>query len=209
MSFTPSEEPLSGFQEFMIETEVLQLILQIGDDRWLPFIQQNQQLIGQVTEFSYVQGYRLSLESSEEAVDDEDLEIPVVGVSIRFSNDTEIQELNREFRGKDKPTNVLSFPMIFDSEEEMEALLMGSEEGDEILPPLGDIILSFDTCHKESLEVERSFAHHLSHLIVHGILHLLGYDHEQSTEDADIMESLEIAILKHFNVPNPYLLQDE
>jgi probable rRNA maturation factor len=73
---------------------------------------------------------------------------------------------------------------------------------------LGDIILSYDTCLKESLEQSKSFGHHTIHLIVHGILHLLGYDHE-TDEDADEMESLEIEILHNLGIPNPYLNLEE
>lgn len=105
-------------------------------------------------------------------------------LSIVLADDKTLQELNKTYRQKDKPTNVLSFP----SEEEGE---------------LGDIILAYETIMKESAENDVSLLHHTLHLIIHGFLHLLGYDHQEETE-AEHMEQMEILILKHLNVSNPY-----
>jgi len=105
-------------------------------------------------------------------------------VSVVFMNDAEIQKLNKTYRKKDKPTNVLSFP---------------STEQDE----LGDILLSYETVLREANEAGISQLHHIYHLIVHGFLHLLGYDHEND-EQALEMESMEILILKDLNMNNPY-----
>ncbi|MDR0967574.1 MAG: apolipoprotein N-acyltransferase [Rickettsiales bacterium] len=103
-------------------------------------------------------------------------------ISLVLTNDTEIQKLNREYRGLDKSTNVLSF-----------------ETGDPEL--LGDIFISYDTTMRESGKSE--FINHTTHLIIHGILHLLGYDHIDD-KDADKMEALEIKILKKLKIKNPY-----
>lgn len=105
-------------------------------------------------------------------------------VSVVLTNDREIQNLNKTFRYKDKPTNVLSFP--------------SHEEGE-----LGDIILAYETILREAEESKISPLHHTLHLIVHGFLHLLGYDHEKDN-DAQQMENMEIQILKDLNIANPY-----
>lgn len=112
-------------------------------------------------------------------------------LSIVFTNDEAIQALNRNWRSKDNPTNVLSFP-AFDI-----------EPGDDMPPVMGDIILAYETvAHEAGLE-GKAFKHHLSHLIVHGFLHLLGYDHE-TEEEAELMEATEIRILERLSIPNPY-----
>ena len=111
-------------------------------------------------------------------------------LSVAFVNDPRIQALNREFRHKDKPTNVLSFPMY------------GFGEG----AMLGDIVLAFETITREAKEQGKDFQHHLTHLIVHGFLHLLGYDH-QNDEDAAEMEALEISALSQLGIDNPYELK--
>lgn len=107
-----------------------------------------------------------------------------IEVSIVLTNDIEIQKLNKQYRGKDKPTNVLSF------EQE--------------LPILGDIVLAYETIKKESKEQNKSFKAHFTHLLIHGLLHLLGFDH-QAQQDADKMEGLEIELLKELDIDNPYL----
>lgn len=105
-------------------------------------------------------------------------------VSLVLTDDKYIQDLNKTFRHSDKPTNVLSFPS--DEEEE-----------------LGDIILAYETIAQETFEANISPLHHVLHLIIHGFLHLLGYDHEEEKE-AIKMETLEIKILKSLNIANPY-----
>ncbi|PCI00965.1 MAG: rRNA maturation RNase YbeY [Alphaproteobacteria bacterium] len=120
--------------------------------------------------------------------DDEDC-CPL-SVTFTLMNDPEIQTLNKNFRQKDKPTNVLSFP--------------DGEPDDNGRLHLGDIAIAFETLTRESKEQDISFKNHLSHLIVHGLLHLYGYDHEDDSE-ADEMESLEIEILKDMGIKNPYI----
>ncbi len=105
-------------------------------------------------------------------------------VSIVLADDAFIQNLNKEYRGKDKPTNVLSFP-----------------QGEPF--SLGDIILARETITREAEDQKKSFDDHLSHLTVHGILHLLGFDHEEESE-AEEMEALEIEILEKMGLKNPY-----
>jgi probable rRNA maturation factor len=122
---------------------------------------------------------------------------PRLSASLLFADDAQVQTLNCEWRGKDKPTNVLSFPML-----ERGELLALSPEG----PPelLGDIALALETCVREAEEKGVSLEHHATHLIVHGLLHLAGYDHETSPEDAREMETLEIKALAMMGIADPY-----
>lgn len=122
---------------------------------------------------------------------------PRLCVSIVFANDAEVQELNREWRGKDKPTNVLSFPML----ERAELLDLGNDGPPEML---GDIVLALETCAREAGEKRLALADHAAHLLVHGFLHLAGYDHELSDADAEAMEALEIQALALIGLDNPY-----
>lgn len=108
--------------------------------------------------------------------------------TIMLSNDAEVQQLNKAYRGFDKPTNVLSF----ESGETLEGRTQ-----------LGDIIIAYETVLRESVAQGKSLADHLSHLVVHGILHLLGHDHEDEAE-AETMESHEIEILAAMDIANPY-----
>lgn len=109
-------------------------------------------------------------------------------VTILLTDDKEVRGLNSNYRKKDKPTNVLSFPD-------------GETHGDFI--SLGDIVLAYDTIAREADEQGKKFAHHAQHLVVHGVLHLLGYDHEIDDE-ADVMEKREIKILGLMGIANPY-----
>ena len=107
--------------------------------------------------------------------------------------------LNREWREKDKPTNVLSFPMLDD--DEIDALLDGTYNAPEIM--LGDIILAYETCAAEAEEKQISVANHATHLVIHGMLHLLGHDHV-GDEEAEAMEALEVKALASMGLHNPY-----
>ena len=127
----------------------------------------------------------------------EDLEISLLACS-----DARIAELNADFRGKPKPTNVLSWP----SEErgaEKDGALPFLPEADED-PEIGDIAIAFETCEREAIEGEKSFEAHVTHLLVHGCLHLLGFDHERDG-DAALMEGLETEILGKMGIADPYL----
>lgn len=120
-------------------------------------------------------------------------------INILLTDDAEIQELNKRYRGVDKPTNVLSFPSF--EPEEISGLKTNKQSPEPIV--LGDIALAYETIQKECSDQDKSFDHHLIHLTVHGVLHLLGFDHEKD-EEAAVMESLEIQILSSLTIPNPY-----
>jgi probable rRNA maturation factor len=120
-----------------------------------------------------------------------------LSASLLFTSDAEVHALNREWRDKDKPTNVLSFPML----ERAELLDLAAEGPPELL---GDIALAFETCAREAAEKAVDLEAHAAHLIVHGLLHLAGHDHETSPEDAAAMEALEIKALALLGVADPY-----
>ncbi len=115
-------------------------------------------------------------------------------LSILFASDSEIRELNRNWRQQDKPTNVLSFPAVTPDKLKK-------------TPVLGDLALAFETIEKEALADEKRFRDHTSHLIIHGFLHILGFDH-QTVSDAERMEAVEIAALASLNITNPYANTD-
>lgn len=119
-----------------------------------------------------------------------------LSASVLFTVDEEVRALNREWRMKDAPTNVLSFPMI----ERAGLLAMAPDGGPEML---GDIALAYETCEREAAEREISLQDHASHLIVHGLLHLAGHDH-QADGDAATMEALEIRALAAMGMADPY-----
>lgn len=113
-------------------------------------------------------------------------------LSLVFTNDADIREINAKWRHIDKPTNVLSFPAF--------ALQPGQEPGE----ILGDIVIARETVEREAAEEDKSFEDHLSHLVVHGLLHLMGYDH-QNDDEAEQMEALERKILASLGISDPYL----
>ncbi len=166
----------------MIKT---QLNIDIADDGWLKKLPEAKKLSAQV--FDKV----ISTLNPEWLSDKKN-----VIINLSLNNDEEIRLLNAEFRQLDKPTNVLSFANLDD--EEFEAYL---ERNDEI--ELGDIIIALETMVKQSKNQEISFRDHYCHILIHGILHLLGYDHMEA-EEAKEMESEEIKLLKLFNIENPY-----
>ncbi len=120
-----------------------------------------------------------------------------LGASLLFTSDAEVQTLNRQWRGKDKPTNVLSFPMLTRAE-----LLALSPDGPPVL--LGDVALAHETCAREAAEKGVPIEHHAAHLVIHGLLHLAGYDHEISPEDAAEIEALETKALASMGIADPY-----
>lgn len=112
-------------------------------------------------------------------------------LSIVFSDDAGIRALNAGWRGKDKPTNVLSFPAF------------AVTPGDPLPPMLGDIVLAAETVAREAAMEGKPLDHHITHLVIHGLLHLLGHDHEDEGE-AEKMEALERAALARLAIPDPY-----
>ena len=114
-----------------------------------------------------------------------------VELSLVFTDDEAIQKLNAEWRDKDKPTNVLSFPAF------------PVEPGDPLPPMLGDIVLAYETVVSEAELEQKPLENHITHLIIHGLLHLLGYDHE-TDEEAEEMEALERRALARLAIPDPY-----
>jgi probable rRNA maturation factor len=121
-----------------------------------------------------------------------------VGIAIVLADDAMLRDLNHTWRGKDAPTNVLSFPAT------------DTEEGMRPEPPfpgvpleLGDIVMARETCEREALEQGKSLSDHVRHLTIHGVLHLLGYDHE-ADDEAERMEGLETRILAGLGVADPY-----
>jgi len=125
-----------------------------------------------------------------------------LSASLLFTSDTEIHALNREWRQRDKPTNVLSFPML--EREDLLALAAGG------LPELlGDVALAHETCAREAAEKGIPLDHHATHLIIHGLLHLAGHDHEISDADAEAMEALETKALAICGIADPYEARPE
>lgn len=127
----------------------------------------------------------------------------VIEIAVRLTDDAEVHQLNSQYRGKDKPTNVLSFPMI--EPDLIEALTQNSDDGEVIL---GDIVLAHGVCAAEAEEKGFTVQQHATHLIVHGVLHLLGYDHQGDSE-AEAMESMERAALQTLGIPDPYLIRED
>ncbi|HZF94416.1 MAG TPA: rRNA maturation RNase YbeY [Allosphingosinicella sp.] len=119
-------------------------------------------------------------------------------VSVRFSSDEDVRTLNAAWRAKDKATNVLSFPMI---ERDLLVTFRRSGPGEALL---GDVILAHGVCAREAAEKGVAVETHAAHLIVHGMLHLLGYDHETGDEDADAMEETERRALATIGISDPY-----
>lgn len=124
-------------------------------------------------------------------------------ISLLGCNDTRIATLNADFRGKATPTNVLSWPAEDLSAEKPGAVPALPQATDSGPTELGDIAIAWQTCQREAAEAGRDLSAHVCHLLVHGVLHLLGYDH-MSDEDAALMEGLEVEILASMGLEDPY-----
>lgn len=122
---------------------------------------------------------------------------PRLSASLLFADDAEVHLLNRQWRAKDKPTNVLSFPML----ERADLLALAADGPPELL---GDLALALETCTREAAEKGVPLADHAAHLIVHGLLHLAGHDHETGPAEARAMETLEIKALARMGIADPY-----
>ena len=160
---------------------VLSLELNIAAERWREVFPQPEWAATRAAQAAFQMG---------EIIHSRDVE-----ASIRLTDDAEIQALNKKYRKKNQPTNVLSFPAL-DAED-----LARLPDGAPLI--LGDIVIALETTLKEA-EVETKVPEeHLSHLVVHGMLHLLGYNHETESE-AKIMEGLEVHVLKGLGIRDPY-----
>lgn len=162
----------------MTQTIESEIDVAIEDERWMTVAPDLEAFVIRAVEA----GLAIAPERPEGAVE----------ISILLTDDATVQDLNKTWRGKDKPTNVLSFP----------APLQPAHAA--FARPLGDVVLAYDTMLRESAEQSKPLNHHLAHLLVHGILHLLGQDHETGEADAEAMEALEIAALGTIGVPDPY-----
>jgi probable rRNA maturation factor len=127
----------------------------------------------------------------------------LIEISIRLADDDEVRTLNAQYRQKDKPTNVLSFPMI--QSDLLDTVTTNSDDGEVLL---GDIVLAHGVCAREAAERGISVVDHATHLIVHGTLHLLGYDH-LGDDEAEAMEAIETDALASLGLANPYLIQED
>lgn len=178
-----SEAPMIEWSE-QREGRDLEIELIIEDQRWSEISK----------DFSFLKEAAL-LALSQEATETAPLAMksPHRLAVLVMSDDASIKDLNKTYRGKDKATNVLSFPST-------ESLLPG-EENEPV--HIGDVILAYDYVSEEAKNEKKALQTHLSHLVVHGVLHLLGYDHETS-KDAEAMETLEIKLMKQLGLENPY-----
>ncbi|WP_109809633.1 rRNA maturation RNase YbeY [Sphingosinithalassobacter portus] len=126
-----------------------------------------------------------------------------IEIAVRMTSDHEVHTLNRQYRDKDKPTNVLSFPMI--QPDLLESVTANSDDGEVLL---GDIVLAHGVCEAEAGERDVALADHATHLIVHGVLHLLGYDHMGDAE-AEAMEAMERAAMVQLGLHDPYPVRED
>jgi probable rRNA maturation factor len=157
------------------------LALEIEDPRWLPALPNVAELIEKAVGL---------------ALADIEHDSRTIEVGVRLVDDGTIQALNRDWRGRDKPTNVLSFPM--------------GDPGPVTDPDfpwlIGDIVMSFDTVLAESVRDGKALDHHVVHLAIHATLHLIGHDHEDEAE-ATAMEAAEVKLLAGLGIPDPYAVQ--
>jgi len=126
-----------------------------------------------------------------------------VEISVRLTSDDEVHALNRQYRQKDKPTNVLSFPMV--QPDLIDTVSQNSDDGELLL---GDIVLAHGVCEREAAEKGVSVEEHATHLLVHGTLHLLGYDH-MGDDEAEAMEEIERQALATLGIADPYLVRED
>ena len=124
-----------------------------------------------------------------------------IEISIRLTSDAEVRTLNRQYRQQDKPTNVLSFPMV---QPDLIDAIANTDDGEVLL---GDIVLAYETCAREAADRSVPLEDHATHLIVHGVLHLLGYDH-MNDADADTMEAVEHDVMATLGLHDPYPVED-
>ncbi|MFV3074612.1 rRNA maturation RNase YbeY [Niveispirillum fermenti] len=199
-------------------TDRVDLAISIEDERW--------EALATGVEALCARAARAALDAAH-AQDPDWLPAGPLEMSLVLADDATVQDLNRNYRGKDKPTNVLSFALYADggedgTEGEWDETIdeidhsdeADSEDDTEFLSPdapvpviLGDVILAFETVDREAREQGKALADHLTHLVTHGVLHLLGYDHIEDSEAA-LMERLETQILSGLGIADPYAGRD-
>ncbi|WP_331283757.1 rRNA maturation RNase YbeY [Kiloniella laminariae] len=168
--------------------------IKLEDPSWVIDLPHCRPLVHRAVMATYVLGG-----FSEEASSVATSKIVSAELSVVLSDDASVQVLNRNYRGKDKATNVLSFAALDDPDEEALALQRG-------VLSLGDIVLSRETLIREASDQSKRLEDHFTHLLVHGVLHLLGYDH-LSEDEAIEMEGLEVDILSRLGVADPYMFE--
>jgi probable rRNA maturation factor len=170
----------------MIPPLSLDITIAINDPAWAREVKGLRQLAEQIVETTLTH-MRTHLPEAMQQSHEE------IGLAVVFTNDKEIQELNHRFRAKNTPTNVLSFPADVEAPQ---------PEHQELV--LGDIILAYGVVAREAEEQQKPLTHHMTHMVVHGLLHLLGFDHMVEAQ-AEVMEAHERTILHLFNIPDPYI----
>ena len=159
-------------------TDPLEIDINIADDHWSTALEDVESVCRHAARAAFIAAGDRAPSPAE--------------VSLLLTDDAQIQDLNRTYRDKDKSTNVLSFVSY---EEDAHV-----DQGPALL---GDIVIAFGVSDQEAREEGKPLADHLSHLVIHGMLHLLGHDHEEDSE-AEHMETLEISVLKGLGIKNPY-----
>lgn len=168
----------------------------ISDDRWLSRLPGLAALAGETARDAFLAGCG--------SMNPGDGGSGGVEISLTFTDDAFIQELNARHRNMDKPTNVLSFPAVSpESIKEAIGQLQGNGKAAEPELLLGDVVLAVETIMEEAKDQQKRPADHVAHLVAHGVLHLLGFDHDQSAAAAR-MEGLEIRVLENLGIGNPY-----
>jgi probable rRNA maturation factor len=178
-------EETAALESFPFNRQSFSLEFFIADTQWHNFLEQNKLFLQDIAFKAF--------ESGNLVIDTERTN----HINIIFCNDVEIHHLNCDYRGVDKPTNVLSFPTYDSDELKSQAYCFAD------IQIFGDVYIAYEYCLTEAQQNNKNHLYHIAHMIVHGILHILGYDHIHDTQ-AEIMETLEADILAQFNISNPY-----
>ncbi len=175
----------TSHQSFTFKQSSYSLEFFVHDLCWLDFLTENNHFLQQIAFKAFASGNLL--------LDDTRMN----HINIIFCDDAYIHTLNRDYRDVDKPTNVLSFSTYDQQELKAQDYCFGD------MQIFGDIFIAYRYCLTEAEQDNKPLQYHIAHMITHGILHIMGYDHIEDN-DAEIMESLEIDILEQFKIPNPY-----
>lgn len=179
-------ETLDEAESFLCTQDSFAVEFFITDTLWRDFLTTNKDLFEKIAIKAFQAG-NLQLDKQR-----------MNHINLIFCNDTDIHTLNRDYRGVDKPTNVLSFP-TYDRDELIQKAYCFAD-----MQVFGDVYIAYHYCQKEAEESHKNHVYHIAHMIVHGMLHILGHDHLEELE-AETMEALEIDILNKYDIPNPYL----